>query len=312
MLQQTQVVTVVPYYQRFLKRFPTIKALARAPLGQVLAAWSGLGYYRRAENLRKSAREVILKHDGRLPADHAALLSLPGIGDYTAGAVMSIAFGQAYPALDGNARRVLGRIFRCRDQAGLHELARQLVPKTRPAAFNQALMELGATLCVPKAPRCRECPVAVHCWANQNDATSETETPRSQTPQEVLWPMAIVRRNGKFLLRRRSSDGVLAGLWEFPGGAAGQKPARAALKQHLMELSRGLGRHRQIGTLRHAITNKKIHAPIFLIDVAPHAEISLADSSWRWVSPSSLHRYPVSSMTLKAARLLRAHEKSSL
>jgi A/G-specific adenine glycosylase len=312
MLQQTQVATVVPYYQDFLKRFPTINALARAPLSQVLAAWSGLGYYRRAQHLRKSASEVMLKYHGRLPADYAALLSLPGIGDYTAGAVMSIAFGQAYPAVDGNARRVLGRIFRLCNQAELRGLARQLVPKTRPGAFNQAVMELGATLCTPTAPRCRNCPVAMQCWANRNRATLKRATSQSQPPQEVVWPMAIVRRNGKFLLRRRSSDGILAGLWEFPGGAAGQKPARAALKQYLTELSRSLGRHRRIGALRHTITNKKIHAPIFLIDVTPRVEITLANSNWRWVSPSSLHRYPVSSMTLKAARLLIAHEKSSL
>ncbi len=312
MLQQTQVVTVVPYYQRFLKRFPTIKALARAPLRQVLTVWSGLGYYRRAENLRKSARELMLNHHGRLPDDYDMLLSLPGIGDYTAGALMSIAFGRAYPALDGNARRVLGRIFRLRSDAELRELARLLVPKTRPAAFNQAVMELGATLCAPKKPRCEECPVALHCRANQSHAASEIVTRRPQSPKDVTWPIAIVRHRGKFLLRRRSSGGILAGLWEFPGGAVQKEAIGAGLTQHLRELSRSLGRCRPIGVLRHRITNRKIHAPIFLIDVVPYAEISLANSNWRWVAPSSLHRHPVSSMTLKAAKLLTAHEKSSL
>ena len=312
MLQQTQVTTVVPYYERFLKRFPTIEALARSPLRQVLTLWSGLGYYRRAENLKKSARELMLNHCGRLPNNYDTLLSLPGIGDYTAGALMSIAFGQAYPALDGNARRVLGRIFRFRNQAELRELARQLVPKTRPAAFNQAVMELGATLCVPKMPRCLECPVALHCRARRNNAVAKLAAPHSQILKEVIWPLAIVRRNGKFLLRRRSGGGILAGLWEFPGGAVENETVRAALEQQLREVTGGLGRNRRIGALRHTITNKKIHAPIFLIDVVPHAEISLANSSWRWVAPSSLHHYPVSSMTLKAAKLLTAHEKSFL
>ncbi len=314
MLQQTQVVTVVPYYQRFLKQFPTVKALASAPLREVLTAWSGLGYYRRAENLRKSARELVLNHHGRLPDDYDMLLSLPGIGDYTAGALMSIAFGRAYPALDGNARRVLERIFFPRNQAELRELARRLVPKARPAAFNQAAMELGATLCVPKTPRCPECPVASQCWANQHHAASKIAAPRSQAPKKVVWPIAIVRRNGKLLLRRRPSGGILAGLWEFPGGTidSNSQAVRAALKQHLGEVSRNLRHYRRIGALRHTITNKKIHTPIFLIDVVPPAEISLANSNWRWIAPSSFRRYPVSSMTLKAARLLTAHEKSSL
>ncbi len=304
MLQQTQVATVVPYYQRFLKRFPTIEALARAPLRQVLTVWSGLGYYRRAENLRKSARELVLNHGGRLPPDYDALLSLPGIGDYTAGALMSIAFGQAHPALDGNARRVLGRIFRLRSPSELRELAMQLVPKTRPAAFNQAVMELGATLCVAKKPRCQECPVAAQCRARQDHTDLELTAPRPQVSKQVVWPIAIVRRGGKFLLRRRSGGGILAGLWEFPGGAVDNEPVGAVLKQHLGEVTQSLGRHRHIGALRHTITNKRIHAPIFLIDVTPHAQISLANRNWRWVAPSSLHRYPVSSMTLKAAKLL--------
>jgi A/G-specific adenine glycosylase len=304
MLQQTQVTTVVPYYQRFLERFPTIKALARAPLRHVLALWSGLGYYRRAENLKKSARELILNYRGRLPDDHDTLLSLPGIGEYTAGALMSIAFGQAYPALDGNARRALGRIFRLSSQAELRKLATRLVPKTRPAAFNQAVMELGARICVPKTPRCPQCPVALHCRARRDHPALRSAAPRPKVLKEVFWPLVIVRRNGKYLLRRRSGGGMLAGLWEFPGGAENNDTARAALKYHLREVTGNLGRHRRIGAVHHTITNKKIHAPIFLIDVAPHAEIRLANSNWRWVAPSSLRHYPVSSMTLKAAKLL--------
>jgi A/G-specific adenine glycosylase len=311
MLQQTQATTVVPYYERFLKRFPSVAALARAPLGRVLTVWSGLGYYRRAENLKKCAQQLVLYHQGRIPADYRALLSLPGIGHYTAGALMSIAFGQHYAALDGNARRVLGRICNFANEAQLREIASRLVPKTRPGHFNQAIMELGATLCTPKKPRCGECPVALHCWAKNNHTPSKPGARRSRTLKHVTWPLAIVRQRGKLLLRRRPAAGMLAGLWEFPGGASNNKTVCAVLRQHLGDLNGNLRGSRRIGELRHAITNQKIRAPIFLIDLPPENSLRLANRSWRWVAPSSLRDYPVSSMTIKAAKVLASHEKRS-
>ena len=310
MLQQTQVTTVVPYYERFLKRFPTIAALARAPLRGVLTVWSGLGYYQRAENLKKCARRLLVDHRGQLPADYDKLMSLPGIGRYTAGALMSIAFGQPYCALDGNARRVLERIFNCANQTELDATARRLVPQTRPGHFNQAIMDLGATLCIPKNPRCRECPVAVHCSAVKSHAPKLAGL-KMRAIKDVTWPLAIVRHGGKLLLRRRSATGMLAGLWEFPGGAVENQTIRAALKHHLGELNGGWRGNRRIGELRHTITDKRIRAPIFLIDLPPDANLRLANSNWRWVAPSSLRHYPVSSMTLKAAKILSSHEKST-
>lgn len=310
MLQQTQVTTVVPYYERFLKRFPTVAALSRAPLRRVRTLWSGLGYYRRAENLKKCARQFVLNHRGQIPADYDKLVSLPGIGHYTAGALMSIAFGQPYPALDGNARRVLGRICNSAIETELRATARRLVPKTRPGHFNQAIMELGATLCISKTPRCSQCPVSLHCWANNHRALLKPAAQRSRPLKDVIWPLAIVRRGDKLLLRRRSATGMLAGLWEFPGGATDNKTVRAALKRHLGELKGALGANRQIGELRHTITDKKIRAPIFLFDLLPDVELHLTASNWRWVAPSSLRHYPVSSMTLKAAKVLASHEKS--
>ncbi|HEY2918304.1 MAG TPA: A/G-specific adenine glycosylase, partial [Candidatus Binatia bacterium] len=149
MLQQTQVKTVIPYYERFLKAFPTVEALARAPQQRVLRMWSGLGYYRRAENLKQVARQLVRRCDGKIPRNHDALRALPGVGDYTAGAVLSIAYQQRFPALDGNTRRVLNRLFNLTDNTALHIRALQLVPRSRPGDFNQALMELGATLCTP-------------------------------------------------------------------------------------------------------------------------------------------------------------------
>src|SRR2546428_607517 len=191
MLQQTQVATVVPYYERFLKAFPNVEALDRAPLSRVLTLWSGLGYYRRAANLKKSARALIRDHGARLPESYKALRALPGVGDYTAGALLSIAFGKPYPAIDGNARRVLGRIFALETDKQIRDMASRLVPASRPGYFNQGLMELGATICITKNPRCCECPVAYTCEGR----TAERRLPAKKitTLRSVTWPLAIVR-----------------------------------------------------------------------------------------------------------------------
>ena len=311
MLQQTQVATVVSYYERFLNAFSTVKALDRAPLSKVLALWSGLGYYRRAENLKRSARILIRDHEGKVPETYEALRALPGVGDYTAGAVLSIAFGKPYPAIDGNARRVLSRIFAVDAEGSIRDIATQLVPASRPGYFNQGLMELGARICVAKRPRCLECPVASHCKARASEPKFSAQKPRIL--RDVTWPLAIIRNHGKILLRRRPAQGLLAGLWELPGGE--KKPSQsieANMRHHLHTLQTSFALPKRIGAMRHNITNRKIRSPIFLFDQQMRAKIELPDADWRWISPSSLHRYPVSSMTLKAAKVLAAYEKSSL
>src|SRR3990172_7659292 len=235
MLQQTQVVTVVGYYERFLENFPTVDALARAPLKKVLALWSGLGYYRRARNLKLAARILARRHASYLPANYDDLLALPGLGPYTAGALMSIAFRKPYPAIDGNARRVLGRLFNLTGEKQAQAAAADLVSRSRPGQFNQGLLELGATLCTPNTPRCSECPVALDCAGRlSNPAAKRTALQTRQTTRQVTWPLAAVRRRGKILLRRRSAGGILAGLWELPGGDLGtSRSIRACLKNHL-------------------------------------------------------------------------------
>jgi A/G-specific adenine glycosylase len=311
MLQQTQVATVVRYYERFLNAFPTVEALDRAPLHKVLTLWSGLGYYQRAANLKKSARALVRNHGGRLPESYKALCALPGVGDYTAGALLSIAFGKPYPAIDGNARRVLGRIFALETDKQIHAIALRIVPKSRPGYFNQGLMELGATVCISKNPRCPECPVASNCKGR----TAERKLPAKKMPilKSVTWPLALVRKNGTILLRRRAARGILAGLWELPGGETKPGESIAAnMRQHLQIFERKLGLPKRIGEIRHSITNRKIRSPIFLFDQRPPIKIDLPSAHWRWLSPRSLHRYPVSSMTLKAAKILAAYEKNSL
>jgi A/G-specific adenine glycosylase len=314
MLQQTQVATVVPYYERFLENFPTVDALARAPLKKVLALWSGLGYYRRAHNLKLAARILVRRHAGLLPANYDDLLALPGVGPYTRGALMSIAFQKPYPAIDGNARRVLCRLFNLTGDKKLRAAATDLVSRSRPGQFNQGLMELGATICAPKSPRCSECPVALECAARLSDRTVKRTAPKtSRTWRQVTWPLAVVRRRGKILLRRRSADGILAGLWELPGGElGGHKSTGACLKRHLHELDGAFKSDLHIGEFRHSITDRRIRSPLYLFDIRRGAELTRPGPNWRWISPRSLRDYPVSSMTLKAVRILAAHEKSFL
>ena len=313
MLQQTQVTTVIPFYERFLESFPTTAALARAPLEKILALWSGLGYYRRARNLKVAARILVRRHAGRLPTNYADLLALPGVGAYTAGALMSISFHKPYPAIDGNASRVLGRLFNLTNEKKLRAAVTALVSRSRPGHFNQGLMELGATICAPKNPRCFECPLQRDCAA-QNGARRVAATAKKHIGvKAVTWPLAIVRRRGKILLRRRSANGILAGLWELPGGELkGHKSARACLKRHLRELPGAMTSELRIGEFRHSITDRRIRSLLYLFDIRRGAALSRPGPNWRWVSQASLRAYPVSSMTLKAVRILAAHEKSFL
>jgi A/G-specific adenine glycosylase len=227
MLQQTRVETVLPYYTLFLGRFPTLEALAAAPLGDVLKAWEGLGYYARARNLHAAARWVVQERDGHLPASADALLELPGIGPYTASAIASIAFGQDVVALDGNLRRVLCRIFGIDDDPGrsntqrqLERLAMDMLPTGRADDFNQALMDLGATVCTPAAPHCLICPFINVCQSQQEGIQNELpiRATRAVRLHRDVTAGVIWDGNGRFLITQRPLDGMLGGLWEFPGG----------------------------------------------------------------------------------------------
>ena len=234
MLQQTRVETVIPYYERWLERFPDLHALALADEQAVLSAWEGLGYYSRARNLHGAARAVRERYAGTLPSDYGALRALPGIGDYTAGAVASIAFGHAVPAVDGNVRRVLARVHDLEAPAPseLRAYAAELVDESRPGDFNQALMELGATLCTPRAPACGDCPIERHCVARARGtvALRPAPRPRASVPAFDLITLVARDRHGRVLLRQRPRGGLLAGMWEFPSTAlvADEEPADTA------------------------------------------------------------------------------------
>ena len=224
MLQQTQVATVEPYFRRFIKQYPTVRRLADAPLDDVLRLWAGLGYYARARNLHKCARTVAREHGGRFPDTVEGLSALPGIGRYTAGAIASIAFDRRAPILDGNVKRVLSRLFqietdiRQKDTVDhLWTLAEAILPQKRCGDFNQSLMELGATLCLPRNPNCADCPVSRICSAHAAGVVDELpRAGRRAAPKEVQVVVAAVQRNGKFLIRRRKADSLWGGMWELP------------------------------------------------------------------------------------------------
>lgn len=250
MLQQTRVETVVPYYEAWLERFPDLDALAVAEEDDVLRVWQGLGYYSRARRLHQGARVVRERFGGELPEESADLRALPGVGEYTAGAVASIAFGEVVPAVDGNVRRVLARLFDLPNPkpASLRSLAAELVDPVRPGDFNQALMELGALICTPRAPRCEECPLASECLALTRGTVADRPPARARkaVPEvDVVVLVAAVREpagGSSLLLRKRPDEGLLAGMWEFPGVEqppgvehlpvghvpAGSEPSRAA------------------------------------------------------------------------------------
>lgn len=232
MLQQTRVATVIPYYRRWLREFPTVVVLARAPRARVLKLWEGLGYYRRARFLHEAARQLTRNRWWSDPARRtaAALQQLPGVGRYTAAAVASMAFGEPVPVVDGNVARVLTRVLRWRanvrrsaTQRRLEDWLRRIIPADQPGAFNQALMELGALVCTPRRPRCAECPLHSVCAARQHEQVERfpNRGPRTRY-QPVTLTVAVVRRGSHVWVQRRPTDGALAGMWELPACGDGE------------------------------------------------------------------------------------------
>jgi A/G-specific adenine glycosylase len=266
MLQQTQIATVIPYYERWLARWPTVHDLAAASLDDVLKSWEGLGYYGRARNLHAAARTVVNEHGGRIPDTVAALLKLKGIGPYTAGAIASIAFERQAPVLDGNVTRVLSRLADLAEDVTttttkkkLWRMAGELAPAQRPGAFNQALMELGQTICLPAAPHCHLCPVAAHCLARQRGSQLERplRPPRRRTPHYHVAAGVIWREDGRFLIARRPAEGLLGGLWEFPGGKQepGETLPETLQREIREELAIEIAVDRPLLPIKHAYTH---------------------------------------------------------
>jgi A/G-specific adenine glycosylase len=316
MLQQTRVETVIPYYQRFLSRFPDVQALADADSEMVYEMWAGLGYYSRARNLHATAKVVAHEMEGEFPGDAEELRRLPGIGRYTAGAIASIAFDRPEPLVDGNVARVFARLFGVReDIAGkavverLWETAADLAEGPRPGDLNQALMELGATICTPRGPRCMACPVARACDARaQGDAESLPVKTRKKPPRPMRSAAAWIERRGKVLAVRRPEGGLLGGLWELPGGELiGDEDAERGLKKRVEEQV-GLRIHglERSGEVEHVFTHRLMRLAIFRCDTSDGRVRAKGLDGHRWIAPVGFERLAQGAPTRKALALLAA------
>jgi A/G-specific adenine glycosylase len=314
MLQQTRVETVLPYFERWMSRFPTLADLARASEQEVLQAWEGLGYYSRARNLHRAANLVIKEYSGQIPASRDQLERLPGIGQYTAGAIASIAFGKDEPALDGNIRRVLSRIFNisvpARSPQGERELwalARETLPTGRAGDYNQALMDLGSSLCTPRAPACLLCPVAAFCEARALGIQEERPVLEAKPViPHITVTAAVIQRDGKILIARRPSSGLLGGMWEFPGGKVeqGETLSEGLRREIQEELGISIEVGDAFGMYQHAYTHFKVTLHAFrchLLDGEPRA---LEASEIRWVSPAELSEFPMGKIDRQISRRL--------
>jgi A/G-specific adenine glycosylase len=317
MLQQTQVATVIPYFQRFIARLPTLADLAAADEQEVLRLWQGLGYYSRARNLQRCARKVMSEFGGSLPSNVECLLTLPGVGRYTAGAIASIAFGQRCAILDGNVARVLCRLWKLSGhpsepqvRAILWERAMAVLPRQRVGDFNSALMELGALVCTPRNPQCLLCPVRHHCRALAAGVQEQVPPPRKAkvTPLLKRWTFCI-RHGERWLIEQRPSRGRWAGMWQFitiePAAGRREGLDRSTLDRLPVPVSPP----RVLGAIRHALTHRRYEFSVYACRAAEDGpDGPLSDRPRRWVALSELSRYPLPRPHLKIAQMLHAQQ----
>jgi len=301
LLQQTRIEAVIPYYNRFIETFPTVAALAAAGQDEVLKAWEGLGYYSRARHLHAAARILVDECGGRFPKTSEGWRKLPGVGPYTAAAVASIAFGEPAPALDGNVQRVLARLFavtsridKSATRRHLRWLAEALISPKAPGDFNQAMMDLGASICTPKRPRCRECPVRRYCRAYATGRQEDLPVRRAGKAiphHEIV--AAVIRKNGRFLLGKRPEGGMLAGLWEFPGGKVepGETHEQALVREVKEETGIEVRVGGRIATVDHAYSHFTIRLHAYACEHVAGKPRKLYHTELKWVPRSRLKRY---------------------
>jgi A/G-specific adenine glycosylase len=318
MLQQTRVETVIPYYRRWMEHFTSLLILAEAPEQEVLRYWEGLGYYSRARNLHHAARRVVAEYGGVIPADRRALESLPGVGKYTAGAIASIAFGLDEAALDGNIRRVLARVFNveipARSPEGerlLWSLARENLPAGKASDYNQAIMDLGATVCLPHNPICLFCPLAELCQAHAFGVEEQRPVMmvKPAVPKYVV-TAAVIRRDGQVLIARRPENGLLGGMWEFPGGKVenGESLEACLFREIEEELGAQVAVGADLGVYRHAYTHFKVILHAFECHLSSGEPRALHASEIRWVLPEQFGDFPMGKIDRQIARKLQEVE----
>ena len=303
MLQQTQVATVIPYYGRFLAKFPDVQHLAAANLQTVLKRWEGLGYYARARNLHRSAGIVCSMHDGTVPRNWKMFHALPGVGDYIASAVLSIAFDQPYAVVDGNVKRVLSRLLKLkapvnvpRHHTVFKSAAEQLLDRTAAGSFNQAVMELGALVCTPRQPVCSQCPLGDLCLARKNGQVARY--PRRVASRTVpLYRIAVgvVLKKGRLLITQRKTDGLLGGLWEFPGGKIkkGEQAEAAVIREIKEEVNLAVTVIQRLARVKHAYTHFRIQMDVFICEYKSGRVKLSGPVDFRWVTATGIDRFPL-------------------
>ena len=316
MLQQTRVETVIPYFQAWMRLFPDIQSLSQASEQDVLNAWEGLGYYSRARNLHKAAKIVVQEYEGEIPRDLDELRKLPGIGRYTLGAIASIAFDMDVPALDGNIKRVYSRIFDVEEPVDstqgerlLWQLAEKNLPRGQAGDYNQALMDLGATICVARNPRCLICPVMKLCKARQNGTQNQRPVmkPKKEVPHYIHAAAVIIER-GRVLLAQRPSEGLLGGMWEFPNERVNGDP-RAELAKALkagyglrlrVKPSQGARKSEPLGTVQHGYSHFSVTVHVFRCELMAKP----VGTNLKWVSLKNLEEYPMGRIDRQIAKMI--------
>lgn len=315
MLQQTQVETVKPYFERFLAAFPTVEALAAAPIEDVLKLWEGLGYYSRARNLHRAAQQVVER--GGFPQTVPELLELSGVGPYSAGAIASIAFGQREPVVDGNVIRIFSRVCDIADdvtqtatKARIWQIAEAALPEQRAGSYNQALMDLGRLICKPRAPLCADCPVNQHCLAYQRGTQTERPVKKAKqaTPHYDVTAGIIYNERGEVLIAQRPLDGLLGGLWEFPGGK--QEDGESLPECLKRELREELAIEVEVGELftvvKHGFTHFKITLHAFECRYLSGEPQKLGVRDFAWVTPEQFDAYSFGKADRQVIAALRA------
>jgi A/G-specific adenine glycosylase len=318
MLQQTQMERAVVYFQRWTERFPDIASVARASEEEVLRLWEGLGYYSRARNIHKTARLLVADHNGRLPADHRLLRTLPGIGPYTAGAVMSLAFNQEFPIVDANIERLFSRVFNIaesvktkKNNTFIWQTARDLIPTGNTRNFNQALMELGALICTPKNPACVRCPLNGLCEALRLGTVHERPI-QPPNPKSIRIEMAtgVLIHKGKVFIQRRPAHGVWANLWEFPGGRleSGETPEAALVREFSEETELAVRCLDKIRVIKHNYTRYRVFLHCYLCALQNNHSIPRlhAAQEYRWIGGETLADFAFPTPHRRLIRIMRS------
>lgn len=316
MLQQTQVHTVIPYYKRFISQFPTLEALAEAPLQQVLKVWENLGYYSRARHLHRAAKTVVHEMYGVFPSSMEELQQLPGVGPYIASAILSIAFGERVPAVDGNVKRVVSRLYLIQDPLDenrvkdrIHTLALHLVPEDAPAEFNQGIMDLGASICRVRKPQCTNCPLKSLCLAYRNGLQHVLPIIRKRDPipHKEITAGLIVNKEAQLLIVQRPNHGLLGGLWKFPGGERSHwdESLIHALRRTIRE---EVGLNVRVGKplplIRHAYSHFRITLFAFRCTRHSGEPRTLGCQRWKWSKPHAFLHYPFSKVDRKIIEMI--------